>query len=104
MAKKKRHGFRRTLFQQRRLLFLIFVLVLNRLDAAIVLRLCFGFFHRLLGFGGFFGAGFGALLALFVQHFFAAQQFQESLVRTVALVPAGAHDASVAAVTIAEAR
>src|ERR1700722_2963288 len=88
MARKKRHGFRRALFQPRPLLFLIFVVVLDRFDAAIVLRLSFRIFHRLLGFGGFFGAGFSAFLALFVQHFFAAKQFEESLVGAVALVPA----------------
>ncbi len=87
-----------------KLLFLAFGFFLDRLNAAIMLCLRFGIFHRLLGFGVFLGAGFGALLALFVQHFFAAQQFEESFVGAVALIPSGADEARVAAVAVAETR
>src|SRR5712671_699462 len=52
----------------------------------------------------FLGADFGALLALFVQHLFAAQQFEESFVGAVALIPSGADNARVAAVAVTEAR
>ena len=38
----------------------------------------FGFFHGALGFGGAFGAGFVALLALLVENFFAAEEFDET--------------------------
>src|SRR5271168_3334937 len=63
-----------------------------------------GFFHCFLRFLGPFGTGFGALLPLFVQHLFAAQQFDEGIVGTVALAPARANDAQVAAITVPEAR
>src|ERR1700689_2801441 len=78
-------------------LLLVFGFFLHRFHAAIVLRLGFGIFHRLLGFGNFLGAGFGALLFFLVENFFAAQQFEERFVGTVALVPAGVDDARVTA-------
>src|SRR6202041_487927 len=87
------------------LFFLLFVvLVLDRLHAALVLRLRFGFFHGFLGFGDFLGAGFGALFFLFVEDLLAAEEFEESLVGSVAFVPVSADDARVAAVAIAETR
>src|SRR5580693_9119349 len=83
------------------LLFLVFVL--DRLHATIVCGPRFGIFHRFPGFGGLLGADFGPLLALFVQHLFAAKQLEESFVGAVALIPASAYDTRVAAVTVAEA-
>src|SRR5215469_3794332 len=67
-------------------------------------RLRFRLFHRLLGFGGLFGASFRTLFALFVENLLASEQFEESLVRAVALVPCCTDDARVATVPIAEAR
>ena len=64
----------------------------------------FGFFHGFLGFFGALGAGFGALLALFVQHLFAAEKFDERLFGAIALLPAATDDAQVAALAVAEAR
>src|ERR1700732_4593889 len=63
----------------------------------------FGFFHGFLGFGGALGAGFAALLALLVEHLFAAQEFDEGVVGAVAFAPSGTDDAEVAAVAIAKA-
>ncbi len=68
-----------------RLFFLVFVL--DWFYAAIVLGLRFGVFHGLLGFRGLLGAGFGSLFALFVEHLFAAQQFEERFVGAVAFIP-----------------
>src|SRR5437660_296097 len=85
------------------LLFLTFFF-LARLDTALLLRLRLGLFHRLLGLGDFFGAGFGTLFALFIQHLFAAQQFEEGFVGAVTLVPAGADNARVSAIPVAETR
>src|ERR1700729_2465185 len=65
--KEKGHDLRRALCPKSRLLFLIFRFFLDRLDAAIVLRLRFGVFHGLPGLCVFLGAGLGALLALLVQ-------------------------------------
>src|SRR5580698_695222 len=69
---EKGHGLLRALGPKSRLLFLVFSFFLDRLNPAIVLRLRFGIFHRLPSLCVLFGAGFGALLAFFVQHFFAA--------------------------------
>src|SRR5258706_1412030 len=102
LAKKKGTAFAVPFETKSGLLFLIFFF-LDRLDAAIVLGLRFGLFHRLLGLGDFLGADFGALFAFFVQHFFAAQQLEESLIGAVALVPSRADDARVASIAIAEA-
>ena len=63
----------------------------------------FGFFHRLLDFLGSLGPGFGALLPLFIEQLFTAEQLDERLIGTVPLLPGGAHDAQVAAVTVAKA-
>src|SRR5258706_7543671 len=103
LAKKKGTAFAVPFETKSGLLFLVFFF-LDRLDAAIVLGLRFGLFHRLLGLGDFLGADFGALLAFFVQHFFAAQQFEESFVGAIALIPSGANDARVAPIAVAEAR
>jgi hypothetical protein len=65
--------------------------------------LSFGFLHSSLGFLGALGAGFAALLTLFVEDLFAAQEFDEGVVGSVAFSPAGTDDAKVAAVAIAEA-
>ena len=78
--------------KHRKLFFLVFFF-LHRLNSAIVLRLSLGVFHCLLGFGGFLGASFGALFLLLVENLLAPEQFQESLVGAVALVPVGADDA-----------
>jgi hypothetical protein len=64
----------------------------------------FGFFHGSLGFGGTFGAGLSTLLALFVEDFFAAEEFDESVIGAIAFSPSSADDAEVAAVAIAETR
>ncbi len=50
----------------------LFVFFLHRLDATIVRSLRFGVFQSFLGFGRFFGAGFGALLALLVENLLTA--------------------------------
>src|SRR5579862_1778491 len=84
-----------------RLLFLVFAF--GGCGFLFRLGLRFGLFHRFLGFGGLLGAGFGTLLALFVQNLLAAQQLEEGLVGAVALIPGGADDACVFAVAIAEA-
>src|SRR3981081_833505 len=84
-----------------KLLFLVFFL--DRFDTAIVLGLCLGFVHSLLGFRGTLGAGFSSLLALFVEHLFAAQQLDEGLISAVAFVPASANDAKISAVAVPEA-
>jgi hypothetical protein len=65
--------------------------------------LSFGFFHGSLGFSGAFGAGFATLLALLIEDFFAAQEFDEGVVSAVTLAPSRPDDAQVTAVAIAEA-
>ena len=85
---------------ENQLLFLVLGFFLNWLDPTVVLRLRLGIFHRLLSLGKLLGTGFGALLAFFVQHFFAAQQLEESFVSAVAFIPAGANDPRVAAFAI----
>src|ERR1700722_11912841 len=100
--KMKRRGQGRAPRKQRELLFLVFVL--DRLNAAIVLCLRLGVFHGLLGFGGLLGASFGALFFLFVENLFATQQFEESFVGAIALIPVGADDARIPALAIAETR
>src|SRR5437588_5851564 len=85
----------------RRNLFL-FVFFLCWFDAAILCSLGFGLFHRLLGLSGLLGAGFGAFLALFVEDLLDAEQFEESLVGAIALVPSRADDARVSAIAIAK--
>src|SRR5579859_5910078 len=62
-----------------------------------------GGFHRLAVLFGPFGADLGALLTLFVEHLFAAQQFDERLLGAVALAPRGTDDAQISAVSISEA-
>ena len=68
------------------------------------MRFGVGIFHRLAVFLGPFGADFGTLLALFIDHLLTAQQFDECLLGAVALPPRGANDARIAAFAIAEAR
>src|SRR5208282_4298218 len=85
-------------------LFLLLGFLFDRFHAAVMLRLRFGVFHGLLGFGGLLGAGLGALLALLVENFFAAEQFEERLVGAVAFVPVGTDDARVSAFAIAKPR
>src|SRR3984885_15775244 len=87
-----------------RLFLFVFFLFFYRLDATIMRRLRLRVFHGLPGFGDFLGAGFGALLALFVQHLLAAQQLEEGLVCAVTFVPARADDAKVPTVAVAKAR
>src|SRR5215471_12965159 len=86
---------------KRLLLFLLAFVGRRRFFLRLSLR--FRLFHRLLGFGGFFGASLGALFLLLIENLLAAKKFQESLVGAVALVPHGADDARVSAVTITEA-
>src|SRR5579864_9510779 len=86
------------------LLFPFFFFRFRLSGAGLRLLLGFGFFHRLLGFFGFFGAGFGALLALFVEDLLAAEQLDESLIGAIALLPSAANDAGVASFAIAETR
>src|SRR5579872_1701793 len=90
--------------KQEQLFFLVFLFAFGRCGLALSLRLRLRLFHGFLGFGGFLGAGFGALFLLLVEDFLAAQQLEESLVGAVALVPVGTDDAGVAAVAIAEPR
>src|SRR5438270_12487425 len=87
-----------------KLLFVIFPFALGCCGFALNLSLRFRFFHGFLGFGGFFGAGFGALLALLVQNLLAAEQLEESLVSAVTLIPVSADNAGVSAVAVAKAR
>ena len=83
---RKRHGSKPCLLNNREnLLFLIFVL--GRFHATVMGSLGLGLFHGLLGFGGFFGANFGALFLFLVENLLAAEQFQESLVGAITLVP-----------------
>src|SRR5205814_1550205 len=71
---------------------------------ALLLLLCLGFFHGLARLFGFFGAKFGSLLALFVQNFFRAQQFDKCLLSAIALLEAGANDAQIASIAVTEPR
>src|SRR5258708_31035801 len=64
----------------------------------------FRLFHLFLGFLSLFGAGFSALLALFIQHLLTAQQFDERLVGAIALLPSRANDAGIAAGAVSKAR
>ena len=57
-------------------------------------------FHGLLGFGSLLGTGLSALFFLLVENFLASQQFEESLVRAVTLIPASANDARIPALAI----
>src|SRR5215472_5202032 len=82
---KKRHARKRALEMKGERLFR--GLVRSRLGCGLRLR-GFGFFHGFLGFRGALGASFGALLALLVEGFLAAQQFDEGLVGAVAFLPA----------------
>src|ERR1700680_70342 len=102
IRQSKRRGLTAPWQNSIKLLFLVFVLC--RLDATIMSRLRLCFFHRLLGFGSLLGASFGTLFFLFVENLLAAQQFEESLVGAVALVPVSANDARVPALAIAETR
>src|SRR5271163_1759913 len=61
-------------------------------------------FHRLLRLFAALGAGFGALLALFIEHLLGAQQLDEGLFRPIALLETGANDAQIAAIAVAVAR
>src|SRR2546423_629173 len=61
-------------------------------------------FHGFARFFSFLGTGFGALLSLFVEKLFAAQQLDEGFVSAIAFLPIGANNAGVAAVAIAKAR
>src|SRR5437763_13661256 len=85
------------------LLFFVF-LVLGWLNSAILRSLGLSFFHRLLGFRRLLGPSFSTFLPLLVKHLFAAEEFEECLVSPVALIPRGANDARVAAITITETR
>src|SRR5580700_173106 len=82
---------------RKELLFLIVVFAFGRCGFALSLSLRLRLFHSLLGFGGFFGADFGAFFFLLVENFLAAQQFEECLIGAVALVPVSADDARVPA-------
>src|SRR5579863_7666725 len=81
-----------------------FVFAFGACDRVFHSLLLFGLFHGSLRFLGTFGAGFAALLALFVEQFFAAQEFDERVIGAVAFAPPSADNAQVAAITIAEAR
>src|ERR1700746_49000 len=61
-------------------------------------------FELLLEFGALLGLDFVALLPLLVELLFGAQQFDECLLGTVALLETGADNAQVAALAIAVAR
>ena len=83
---------------------LLLLLLLLWLAAALSRLLLFGacLFH---GFAGLFralGTRFGTLLALGIDGFFAAEQFNESLLAAIAFAQAAEHDASVTTVAIAE--
>src|SRR2546425_11089879 len=67
-------------------------------------RLRLRFFHRLLGFGGTLGASLGALLALFLLQFLAAQQFDECLLSAVALLPSCTDNPQEASLAVAKTR
>src|ERR1700724_2814151 len=101
-AQKKRRSLSRVFVTNVSELFFL-VVFLCCLDTTVVLGLCFGLFHGLLGFRGLLGAGFGALLALFVEHLLAAQQLDEGLIGAVTFVPAGANNAQISAVAVPEA-
>ena len=60
--------------------------------------------HCLVDFFAALGPCFGALLALLVQLVLGTEEFDEGLLRSIALLEAGAHDAQIAAGTIAVAR
>src|SRR5215469_504972 len=85
-------------------LFLSFASLGRRFASALSLALGFGLFHGLLDFSGSLGAGFGALLTLFLLQGFAAEQFNEGFVGAVASLPGSTNDAQISAVAIAEAR
>src|ERR1039458_4778741 len=61
-------------------------------------------FHGLARLFGALGAEFGALLALFVHHLLAAENFDERLGAAVSLAEAGQNDAGIAAIAVAKAR
>ena len=69
---------------------LFLVCVLNRFRRGSALRL--GFFHSLARFFGTLSADFSALLAFFVQHLFAAQEFDATILCYLAAVAAGSTD------------
>src|SRR6266571_2445649 len=75
---------------------------------ALLTRSCAGYsallFHCLAGFLRPLGSDFGTFLALFLLHLLAAQQLDECLLSAIALLPAFAGDAQVAAFPITEAR
>jgi hypothetical protein len=56
-----------------KLFLFVFLVIFGGLHAAIVRCLRFRVFHCFFGFRGLFGASFGTLFALFIEHFFAAQ-------------------------------
>src|SRR5947207_560261 len=62
------------------------------------------FFHLFLGSFHLLGARFRTLGTLLLNELLAAQQFDERLLPAVTLTEAGAHDAEVSAVAVAEAR
>src|SRR5580704_133815 len=66
--------------------------------------LSFGFVHSSLVFLCTLGTRFGTLLALFVQHLFATQKFDEGVVSAVAFAPTGANDAQITTIAVAKTR
>src|SRR5579872_2062242 len=101
-GKKKRHGRSRALVTRCRGRLFLLVVFLYRLHSAIVHSLRFRLFHRLLGFSGLLGTSFGALFALLIKYLFTAKQFEKCLVGAVALIPRGADNAGISAVTVPE--
>ena len=87
------------------LLFFLFYLVLAFGVVGWMLHslLRFGFVHGAFGFFGALGTDRSTLLALFFLQLFAAQELDESGVGAIALAPAGANDAQIAAFAVTEA-
>ncbi len=57
-------------------------------------------FHRFAVFSGAFGADFSALLALFIQHLLAAQEFDKRFFRAICLASSSADNARISALQV----
>src|SRR3569833_3350956 len=81
---------------------LLLIAAFSGLSPALLLCLGFGLFFRFVCLCGLFGLCFGVLLALFVENSLAAEEFDEGLDSAIALIPTGADDAGITALTVAE--
>src|SRR5579859_1993505 len=102
-AKEKRTLYKvRSEISETRSLFFFFLLLVAGAGRFAFCRALF--FHRLLGFVGLLGAGFGALFALFLLDLLRAQQLDVDRLAAVATAEALADDPQIAAFAVAVAR